>query len=132
MQRFYLSSLVLFTLSLCLPLTGCGEKLQGFNGTVTYDGKPLEAGVIIFTPDATKGNLMGASNIASIQNGRYTLPENQGISGGWYEIRVESTEVTQGTGEGAEAVSKDLIPPYVFSHEFKPDDKTFDVDVPKR
>ena len=75
---------------------------------------------------------MGASNIASIQNGRYELPANQGISGGWYEVRIEVTEVVEGVGEGAEASYKDVIPPYVFSHEFKPDDKTFDIEIPKR
>jgi len=109
-------------------LSGCAEKLQGFSGSVTHDGQPLAEGVVIFTPDATKGNLMGASNIASIQNGRYELPADQGISGGWYEIRVEVTEVIDG-GEDDTTV-RNVIPPYIFSHEFKPDDTIFDIDIP--
>jgi len=131
MQRFFLPSLVLCTLSLCLTLTGCGgDTLQGFSGSVTHGGAPLEKGVVIFTPDATKGNLMGASTIASIQNGRYELPVDQGISGGWYEIRVEVTEWVEGEGEGAEGFSRNLIPPYIFSYEFKPDDEILDIDIP--
>ena len=114
-------------------LTGCGgSKLQGFSGTVTLEGEPLEKGAVIFTPDVKKGNLQGESTIASIQNGRYTLPANQGISGGWYEVRVEVTEWVEGVGEGADGYTKNLIPPYTVSHEFKPDDKTFDIDIPKR
>ena len=128
MQRFFLHSLLLCTLTLCLTLSGCGPKLQGFSGSVTHDGNPIEKGVVIFTPDATKGNLMGASNIASIQNGRYELPADQGISGGWYEIRVEVTEWID--GENDSGTLRDVIPPYIFSHEFKPDDSVFDIDIP--
>jgi len=115
---------------LFLTFVGCGgPKLQGFNGAVTYDGKPLEGGIIFFTPDARKGNLMGASNVASIKDGRYELPVSQGISGGWYLIRVEVTEAVVGV-EGEH--EKFLIPPYEFSNEFKPDDKVFDIDIPKQ
>jgi len=128
MQRIVLPTIVLCALA-CLMLSGCGEKLQGFSGTVTYNGNPVEKGVVIFTPDATKGNLMGASNIASIQNGRYELPVAQGISGGWYEIRVEVTEWVAGTGND-DGTLRDLIPPYIFSHEFKPNDETFNIDIP--
>jgi hypothetical protein len=112
---------------LFISLCGCGEKLQGFGGAVTYNGKPLEKGLISFNPDAEKGNLMGASNIAAVRDGHYELPVSQGISGGWYKIRVESTEHVDGEEGGYE---KDLIPPYLFSHEFKPDEKTFDIDIP--
>ena len=130
MQKKLSPTIILCALALCLTLSGCGPKLQGFSGSVTHEGVPLEKGVVIFTPDATKGNLVGASNIASIQNGRYELPVEQGISGGWYEVRVEVTEWIG--GEGDSGTTKDLIPPYIFSHEFKPDDKTFDIDIPKR
>ncbi|GHT26100.1 hypothetical protein FACS18942_02880 [Planctomycetales bacterium] len=113
--------------SLFLPLFGCGEKLQGFSGSVTYGGKPLPAGIITFGPDAEHGNLMGAANVAAIKDGRYALPVNQGISGGWYRVSVESTEHVDGAEGGSE---KHLIPPYSFSHEFKPDEKTFDIEIP--
>jgi hypothetical protein len=113
--------------SLFLPLSGCSEKLQGFGGNVTYGGKPLEQGSITFTPDAEHGNLMGASNVAAVKDGRYELPVNQGISGGWYRVSVESTEHVDGAEGGSE---KHLIPPYSFSHEFKPDEKTFDIEIP--
>ena len=130
MQRTFLFSLAFCTL-FCLALTGCGgEKLQGFSGTVTLDGQPLEKGSISFTPDASKGNTSGTSTIAPIKNGRYELPADQGISGGWYEVRVEATEWVEGEGEGAEGFNRNLIEPYITSHEFKPDDKTFDVDIP--
>jgi len=36
-----------------LPLSGCGasaEKTQRVSGTVTFDGKPLESGVMMFVP----------------------------------------------------------------------------------
>jgi len=129
MKHFF--SFFLCIALLCLPLIGCGKpKLQGFSGTVTYDGKPLESdGIVTFYPDAKKGNTMGASNVASIKNGRYELPVSQGISGGWYNVSVEVTEWVDNAEGGQD---KHLIPPYTFSHEFQPDDKEFNIEIPKK
>ena len=118
--------LILLSL-ICFTIAGCGPKLQGFNGKVNYDGKPLPEGVITFTPDAEKGNLMGASNLAVIKDGEYKLPVSQGISGGWYKVTVESSKWVEEGGDGKEVHN---IPPYTFSHEFKPEDKNFDIEIP--
>lgn len=121
--------LSLFLLSGLLFLTGCGPELHGFNGTVNYDGQPVEKGIITFTPDAKKGNLMGASNVAGIRDGRYELPVDQGISGGWYKIHIEASERVEDAEGGHDKL---LFPQYVFSHEFKPDEKVFNIEVPKQ
>ena len=113
-----------------LCLAGCGSpKLQGFSGSVTYDGQPLKIGIVTFIPDADKGNMMGKSTIAPIRDGRYELPPSQGISGGWYRMTVEVTELVEDEEGGSE---KHVIPPYTLSHEFMPDDMTFDIEIPVR
>lgn len=55
-------------------LIGCGRGERArldIEGTVTYEGAPLPAGVIRFEPNAAKGN-QGPVGIAAIVNGAYT------------------------------------------------------------
>ncbi len=57
-----------------LVMTSCGTddglgKRFPVTGTVTYNGSPLEKGIISFVPDDPKG--VGATG--AIENGSYTL-----------------------------------------------------------
>lgn len=71
-------------------LIGCGGKPAQVSGTVTLDGKPLERGVVGFTPVA--GGLRAAGIIQS--DGRYTLTTNResGLETGEYRVTVVSRE----------------------------------------
>ena len=83
-NRPALTALVLLLAAGC----GSGEKLFTLTGTVTYDGKPVPAGVIYFDPDPTKG-AGGTQGFATIKDGKFTTGVGgQGIQGGAYDIRV--------------------------------------------
>jgi hypothetical protein len=55
---------------LCAAGCTCGDDGRHLSGTVTFDGKPVAAGVIYFDPDGTKGHT-GSQGYAVIKNGRF-------------------------------------------------------------
>ena len=125
------AGLLLLIIAFLLPLAGCGgEKKMGVEGTVTRKGVPLDAGVITFTPDATKGTTHGANAITNIKDGKFVLPEKFGISGGWYRATVTGAGTLQ--GEGDHAVEIQPFGDYTTSYEFKAGDTSpVVIDIPK-
>lgn len=76
----------------CLMLAGCGGSgldTVAVDGTVTYDGKPLETGVVRFVPVNPEG-MMATGNLQA--GGKYTLATRNadGIVEGDYKVTVES------------------------------------------
>ncbi len=57
-----------------LAVVGCGEKIYTVSGTVSYDGKPVENGNIVF--EAADGGPGLASG--GIKDGKYTLQSKPG------------------------------------------------------
>jgi hypothetical protein len=84
-------------------LFGCtsGLKRVPASGTVELDGKPMNGGILMFEPDATKGNTASVSCSAPIRDGKYELrtagversDSGPGIPPGWYKVyaRVNRT-----------------------------------------
>jgi hypothetical protein len=78
-------------------LSGCdsGPRLAPVQGRVTYDGKPVTAGKIMFYPEH------GRPSLGSIaENGTYTLTNNVSGDGaliGEHKVTIESTKVHPGT-----------------------------------
>jgi hypothetical protein len=69
-MRFVLS---LSVASALLFVVGCGKGGPAridVKGTVTYHGKPVPAGQIVFDPDSKRGN-QGPTGSARIQNGHF-------------------------------------------------------------
>lgn len=92
-----------FALLLLLLLVGCGRSSYKLSGTVTFDGKPVPKGEIVFMPDPEAGN-RGPGVLADIVDGRYELPLDKGHIGGAYIARL--------TGfDGAPQKSKELVDP---------------------
>jgi len=94
-----------FTLALLMLvlLVGCGKSSYKLSGTVTFDGKPVPEGEIVFMPDPEAGN-RGPGVLAEIKNGRYELPLEKGHIGGAYVARI--------TGfDGAPQQAKGLVDP---------------------
>jgi hypothetical protein len=70
----------------CLAAGCSGRKPMRVWGEVTFDGKPVEKGQIVFAPmDDTPGPTTGADIIA----GRYEVPQKIGPwSGGTYQVEI--------------------------------------------
>lgn len=70
---------------------GCGRTTgparYDLAGTITYDGKPVPAGSIVFAPDTSKGN-DGPGASADIKDGVYRLGPGRGTIGGPHVARI--------------------------------------------
>ena len=81
----------------CALLSGCdsGPKVAPVRGRVTYNGKPVTAGKIMFYPEH------GRPSIGSIaEDGTYSLTNNvpgDGALIGGHKVTIESTNVHPGT-----------------------------------
>lgn len=80
-----------------LAIAGCGGiKRVPAEGNVTFDGKPLEGGILYFNPDASKGNTAAVSCTSPVRDGKFTLQTSAiersdsgpGVPLGWYKVTV--------------------------------------------
>ncbi len=76
-------------------LMGCSSApdTTAVQGTVSFDGRPIEKGEINFVPiDGTPG----ASAVAGIVNGKYSVPSNKWglLSTGTYQVRITAFRKT--------------------------------------
>src|SRR5690349_16503455 len=87
-----LSALVLFGVVLTC---GCssGDRVYQLSGNVTYDGKPVPAGHIIFEPDNNAG-ATGGSGFAKIKDGHYdtSILDGRGVLGGPHIVRIQGLD----------------------------------------
>ena len=88
------------TVLLAAGLFGCSSSSDSatayhVSGTVQFDGKPLPAGKIYFTPDTSLGN-QGPQGTATIKDGKYdTASSRFGVMGGPYIVRVDGYDGVQ-------------------------------------
>jgi hypothetical protein len=124
------------TLAVCL-LAGCGgEDGYDVSGKVTFQGNPVPAGQIYFTPDDSKGN-SGATGYADIKDGEYDTAAEGGkpTAGGPMIVRIEGQdpsvpgEQQPGSAPG-EVTIKTLFPTYETTAELPKEDATQNFDVP--
>jgi hypothetical protein len=54
------------------------------SGKVTYDGEPVDAGTISFLPESPGQRVSGGQ----IENGAYSVPEEQGAHAGKYRVEI--------------------------------------------
>ena len=103
-------------LTLC-GLAGCGDGLnrQGVTGTVTYKGKPVVIGSVIFNPlDASAVTTGGAA----IKDGKYEILQPQGLAPGRYRVSftamdktVNGPTVPGDAMPAAKDMPKEVLPP---------------------
>jgi hypothetical protein len=79
-----------------LALAGCGRKATGpprfdLSGKVTYGGKPVPRGFIVFNPDVAAGN-KGPGAQADIRDGQYQTAPGQGTIGGPHIVNISGTD----------------------------------------
>jgi hypothetical protein len=93
-QQFQIGRLFASLVGLTLFI-GCssGERTYQLTGAVTYDGKPVPGGHIIFEPDTNAAN-NGGSGFAKIKDGRYdtSILDGRGTVGGPHVVRIYGTD----------------------------------------
>jgi hypothetical protein len=82
-------------------------------GKVSYQGRPVPIGVIVFSPDPNRGG-RGPLASAKIQaDGSYELhtDETSGASAGWYRVTVVAVDTPSATPSASGfAVPRSLLP----------------------
>jgi len=96
---------------------GCSEDplgRQAVSGTVQFNGAPLKAGNISFQPTEGQTTYGGAT----ITDGKYSVPQDQGLVNGKYQVSINSPVPGTGGKRAADAMpgeapalSNELIPP---------------------
>lgn len=86
----------------CLALAGCGGgglDTVAVDGTVTYDGKPLEIGVVRFVPVDAEGGMLATGNLQP--GGKFVLStrNSDGVLKGDYKVTVESFLIDESVPE---------------------------------
>ena len=74
----------------CGGATSDGLPREPISGEVTLDGRPLEAGEITFVPDGFEGLPIGAQ----VEDGRFSVPREDGPIPGNYRVSVYSSKPT--------------------------------------
>ena len=83
-------------LALFIAVGGCGAgsgdnlPRQAVSGKVTVDGKPMERGVISFTPDTQASNPVTGGGV--IADGAYSIPREQGLTPGKYKVSITASD----------------------------------------
>lgn len=124
-------------LTAALLLCGCGGGMDGptrypVSGTVTFDGKPVPKGFITLTPNHAKGN-SGPGGGGPIKDGTYSIPEEKGVVGGQYLIKITGTDGVPYKESGEDIPDgKPLFAPYETEFEFpkEPGEKNFEIPKP--
>jgi len=123
-----------------LLLLGCGAKdplgRQAVEGKVTFQGAPLDEGMIQFMPRAHSGNALASG--APIAKGVYAIPRNRGLPPGEYQVMIFSAgAATANEQPGALATPKEERIPPEFNSNSKTtitivagDAEAFDFDIP--
>ena len=81
--------------ALVFSLGGCGMGSGGteMTGTVTFDGKPIEMGQIVFEPQGP-----GRMAVAPVRDGRYQINATQAPTTGVYLVRITAERLTDKQG----------------------------------
>ncbi len=125
MNRNHVTAIVLVLL-----LSGCGgEKIYHLSGAVTFQGKPVPAGHIVFEPDTSAGN-SGAASFATIKDGRYDTRSlnGHGSVGGPHHVRILGLD---GIPRGELLNGMPVFPEYSTTADLPKADATQEFDVPR-
>lgn len=118
---------------LALLCTGCGSS-GGTNpfevaGTVTFNGQPVPAGVVLFTPDGAKGN-HGATGFAKIKAGKFdTRDEGRGTVGGPHVVAINGFDGVPAP-QAELPDGKPLFPDYTVRVDLPKETTTHDFNIP--
>jgi len=83
---------------LCALISGCGDrgykgdKRFPLTGKVTFDGVPVDNGIISFKSESGSEKEKPAGGV--ITNGTYSVPEGQGVIAGTYQVEIRWSRPT--------------------------------------
>jgi hypothetical protein len=114
-----------------LALAGCGDGVERYRvqGTVTFDGKPVETGAVFFEPTASVGKIAPTVYL-KVQGGRFdtggdgpAAGKYRVVVGGWdnTKTRVDDDKITH---------TAHLFDDYKFEVDIPPPNDTLDITVP--
>lgn len=111
--------------------TGCHKNDSPIRynvaGHVTFAGKPLPKGTILFSPDGDKGK-DNVAGFAAITNGEYdTIAGGKGVIGGPHVVRISGFD---GIHVAELPNGKPLFPDYQTKADLPKEKTVFSVDVP--
>lgn len=119
-------------------LLGCGSdapETYHVSGNVTFDGKPVPAGLIRFTPDSSKDN-SGPAGYAPIQDGKYdtSAAGGKGHVGGPMIVQIDGSSSQPGEApvdeSGVEPDIEVLFSTWQTTADLPKEDSTQDFEVP--
>lgn len=136
-QNILRPSFFVFTVAIAAGMAGCyggNESATDFHvsGQVQFDGKPLPAGKIYFTPNASLGN-QGPQGTATIKDGKYDTEDSRfGIVGGPYIVKIDGYDGIQPANDedGLFPDGQVIFRDYEVKLEFPEADHVEDLDVP--
>jgi hypothetical protein len=114
------SSQIALFITVALLAAGCQQEpgaLTPVTGRVTFKGVPLRGGLIVFVPDAGKGENGPIAHSKIAEDGTYNLftGDAAGAHAGWYQVTVSSPgPATNQTGQPSN--SSESIVPGKYSH----------------
>lgn len=126
---------------LVMLLSGCGSADSGperfdISGTVSFKGKPVHRGTIVFSPDQSKGN-SGPQGAAEISEGKYdTSVKGKGLVGGDHIItiigfdKVDENAKPEVSSDGMVKPQPPLFPTYTIKKDLPQSSTTLDIEVP--
>ena len=126
MRRVFLGVLVV----VLVAAGGCGQKTSGpvrndAAGLVTFAGKPVDSGTILFNPK----NAEFGGGVAAITNGRYNTsePGGRGHLGGLHIVRIVAEPPEDWDGNEF----RPPFPPYVVERELPAGSSTLNFEIPE-
>jgi hypothetical protein len=131
------SSLCSCLFLLAMLLSGCGG--EGFprhqvSGKVTYEGKPVEYGTMIFEPDLSIGKI-APTCYARIENGAFKTDPAESPTTGAYKVRVmgfDKSKMKTNTSPEEIIDTPPLFPEHVLQVEIPPPEGKLDIEVPSQ
>ena len=91
---------------------GCGKSSKRVRvfGDVSYDGKPVAMGEIVFTPEE---GTIGPDAAGSIENGHYNIPVERGPYPGNYRVEVDAYRTRPQKARSMSGVMVDVVEDYL-------------------
>ena len=137
MLKNYITVLPVILISFVFLFAGCGKSgpvRHDVSGEITFDGKPLPIGKLIFMPDGSAGN-DGPQGFMAVRDGQFSTAsaaEGKGVGSGAYTVEIRGFDGVPYQGpEGEVADGQMLFMPFREKITLPEGDSTITITVVK-